>query len=266
MEVRRQVARRRSASQHAPNPRRTGALAGCLRVWVVGIAPRERFAGRRIVEAFGHRELDHVFGEQPVVRIVPRELTDAGHVRRHRDATFGNARGDPQSPHLAFAAADDLKRLATGSGAVFLAQRIDRRNRFARGCSTLQRQPHQAVVVEHAVGVAQFASATGRRLPQRHLAIVDQTNHRIGLGDLTVLAAHSIVLPCDQVDQFANLMIASLMVQKLRHERRVRRVGDHHRAIGRRAATDHDAGASIEVFVRDLDDLGGQRGRQDQQE
>ncbi len=161
--VGREIGRWRRTTEQAPDAG-FGVPSILRRRGAIHIAEAERLAGVRIVVALLDREADHVLRIQAVVRIVQRELADAGLVRVGCDHAVGHADRDPDQrasggpetdqlhdPNLIAVA--DRDGLAGVAVAVLGGEVGHDADRLAGGLGPLESQPHEVVVAQQPVGV-----------------------------------------------------------------------------------------------------------------
>ena len=205
----------------------------------------------------------HVGGIEAVLGVVEREGRDAGLVGVCRDAAVGNAAGHPDDAFAGVAAlavvletlADQLhdprlvgvgdrERLAARRVAVGVGQLGDHADGLTRGFGTLQGDVDQRPVVHAARRVLQFGAASVGRLADDERMFVHVADGRPGFADLRDVRQVTARVPFVDGQHRPGLVLAAGGVVQCAVERvGVRRIGDHHRTVGRGSSGDDEIGA-----------------------
>jgi len=206
-----------------------------------------------VVVAPFHRERHDVVRVQAGVGLVEGEAPDARGVGIGRDVALGDSPGDPHRTLAARAGAQHLHQphllgvcdgegLAGGTVAVLCHQGGHHPDGLAGGAGALQRQLHEVPVVEQAVGVLQLLPAGGGGLRDGELVLVHQPHHGVGVGHLWDDSTH-FARPVLDLQVRPGLVVRRPPAPEVGVEAAVAGVGDHHRAVRRRALRDQDVGA-----------------------
>ena len=218
---------------------------------------------RAVVVTHFTGERDHVRGVEAVLGIVLREGGDAGLVGVGRDVAVGNAAGHPDDAFAGVAAlavvletlADQLhdprlvgvgdrERLAARRVAVGVGQLGDHADGLTCGFGTLQGDVDQRPVVHAARRVLQFGAASVGRLADDERMFVHVADGRPGFADLRDVRQVTACVPFVDGQHRPGLVLAAGGVVQCAVERvGVRRIGDHHRTVGRGSSGDDEIGA-----------------------
>ena len=208
-------------------------------------------------------ERNHVGRRETVFGVVLREGRDAGLVGVRRNIAVGNAAGHPDDAFAGVAAlavvletlADQLhdphlvgigdrERLAARRVAVGVGQLGDHADGLTRGFGTLQGDVDQRPVVHAARRVLQFGAASVGRLADDERMFVHVADGRPGFADLRDVRQVTARIPFVDGQHRPGLVLAAGGVVQCAVECvGVRRIGDHHRTVGRSSSGDDEIGA-----------------------
>ena len=228
----------------------------------IGVAEAE-IGVRAVVVTHLTGERDHVRGVEAVLGIVLREGGDAGLVGVGRDIAVGNAARHPDDAFAGVPAlfvelaalADQLhdprlvrvgdrERLAARRIAVGVGQLGDHADGLAGGPGPLQRNVYQRSVVHAARRVLQFGTASVGRFADDERMLVHVADGRPGLFDLRDVRQVTARVPFVDGQHRPGLVLAAGgVVQRAVERVGVRRIGDHHRTVGRSSSGDDEIGA-----------------------
>ena len=253
-----------NASEKAPHTRFAGPHGAEIERRI-GIGEAEIFIRPVEITLFPGKG-DHVGGIEAILRIVQRELGDAGLIGMSRHISVGNAAGDPDDsfadvlslPYFASLADQlhdpgllgicDRERFAAGVVAVLVGQIDDDANRLACGASPLQRDIDQRSVVHHARRVGQLAASAKRTFGNDELVFVHVAHRGVGLFRLRDHPQPATRIPF--VDgkhgpRFIGPARGTVLIEGSVELVRIGCIGHHYAAIGRGSARNDEIGAGI---------------------
>ena len=231
----------------------------------VGIAEGELLVRSFVVPHLAGKG-DHIGCIEAVLRVVQRELRDAGMIGMRRDVAVGNAAGHPYDALVHVLAIDDAaaladhledprlvlvhdrERFAAGGIAVGVGQFDDRCDRLAGRSRPLERDIDQRTVVDAAVGINQFGPAAVGGFGNDQLTVIHVADRRIGMRHLQDLAQIAARIPFVDRHQIAGLVVllrGIVLVEGTVEDVRIGRVRHHGRAVGRSALRDDEIGTGL---------------------
>ena len=228
----------------------------------VGFAETEILV-RAVVVTHLAGERHHVGRIEAVLGVVLREGRDTRLVGVRRDIAVGDAAGYPydalagvaalavvletladQLHDPRFVGVGDRERLTARRVAVGVGQLGDHADGLTRGFGTLQGDVDQRPVVHAARRVLQFGAASVGRLADDERMFVHVADGRPGFADLRDVRQVTARVPFVDGQHRPGLVLAAGGVVQCAVERvGVRRIGDHHRTVGRGTSGDDEIGA-----------------------